>query len=281
MASLYLSDIIKRNNLDPTRIKLIRHSLRDKGFLKCFQKGFMNEYQKVQKENFFQGCDYILTFVSEPGTSAKFMGCYKVGSGIAIKPSMMPLNFPVVEMFNGPHYYFDLQKVDMLSDLEGRLIIDWGKAAISWQQWATNEKAVVAIQTSPRLAFNGFENVIISYGELKEIVTDPTLYENWHTALSSIYAIYLITDQTNGRLYVGSAYGTGGLLGRWESYIRTKHGDNKGIKTVLKISPSRYEDFQFSILQILPKNITAEEVIEIENLFKGKLLSTEHGMNEN
>lgn len=29
---------------------------------------------------------------------------------------------------------------DKLSDLEGRLIIDWGRAAISWQQWATNDK---------------------------------------------------------------------------------------------------------------------------------------------
>lgn len=281
MASLYLSDILRRNGLDPKRVKLIRHSLSDKDFLKCFQKGYINEYQKIQKHNFFQGCDYILTFISEPGTSAKFMGCYKVGSGEAVKPSMMPLNFPIVEMFNGPSYYYDLQKVDILSDLDGRLIIDWGRAAISWQQWATNDKAIVSIQASPRLAFNGFENVVINYDELKDIVTDPTLYENWHTALSSIYAIYLITDQTNGKLYVGSAYGTGGLLSRWKYYVRTQHGDNKGIKAVLEISPDRYENFQFSILQILPKNITAEEVVEIENLYKRKLMSIKYGMNEN
>ncbi len=66
-----------------------------------FFNGFMNEYQKIQNENFFQGCDYILTFISEPGTSAKFMGCYKVGLGEAVKSTMMPLNFPVVEMYNG------------------------------------------------------------------------------------------------------------------------------------------------------------------------------------
>jgi len=209
------------------------------------------------------------------------MGCYKVGPGKAINPGMMPKDFPAPEMFEGPYYYFDLQKAELLSDLENRLIIDWGRAAISWHQWATNDKEVLAIQTSPRYAFNGFENMILSYGELREIVSDPTLYENWHTALSSVYAIYLITDRTNGKLYVGSAYGTGGLLGRWSHYVHKPHGDNKGIKAVLDSSPDQFHYFQFSILQILPKNITTEEVINIENLYKKKLMSITHGMNEN
>lgn len=198
MASLYLSDILKRNGFDLKRVKLIRHSLKDNEFKRCYLNGFMDEYQKFQKENFFNSCDFILSFINEPGTSAKFMGCYEVGTGTRVNQTWMPKEFPVEAMFKSDSYYFDLKKIDTLSDLIGRLIIDWGKAAISWQQWATNEKAVVAIQESPRLSFNGFENVVLSYGELKEIVKDQTLYENWHTALSSIYAIYLIADKTNG-----------------------------------------------------------------------------------
>lgn len=281
MVSLYLSDILKRNGFDPKRVKLIRHSLKDKDFNKCYINGFMDDYQKIQKENFFRGCDYILSFVSEPGNSAKFMGCYEVGMGQLAVPTLMPEEFPLEFMFNSDNYYFDLKKTELLSDLIERLIIDWGKAAISWHQWATNEKAVLAIQENPRLAFNGFENVLLSYGELKEIMKDQTLYENWHTALSSIYAIYLIVDSADGKMYVGSAYGSGGLLERWKCYVDTKHGGNKGIKEVICNYPDRFEHFQFSILQVLPKNITDEEVIKFENLYKKKLLSIKYGMNEN
>ncbi|MCD9024678.1 GIY-YIG nuclease family protein [Cohnella sp. NL03-T5] len=106
-------------------------------------------------------------------------------------------------------------------------------------------------------------------------------YENWHTALSSVYAIYLIADRKDGKLYVGSAFDTGGLLNRWKSFVDTKHGGNKGMKELVCNFPDRYEYFQFSILQIIPKNITAEEVIEVENLYKKKLMSIDFGMNEN
>lgn len=244
-------------------------------------QGYMDEYQKIQKENFFKGCRYLLSFVNEPGTSAKFMGCYEVGSGVPVQPSMMPAQYPTASMFASGHVYYDLVKTDLLGDLVGRLSIEWGKAAISWQQWATNEKAVLAIQESPRLAFNGFENVLVGYGELSEILSDPTLYEIWHTALSSVNAIYLIADRTNGKLHVGSAYGSGGLLGRWKSYVETKHGGNKGIIDLLKGSEDRFQHFQFSILQILPKTITADEVVEVENLYKRKLLSIPYGLNQN
>ncbi|WP_232187894.1 GIY-YIG nuclease family protein [Cohnella silvisoli] len=99
--------------------------------------------------------------------------------------------------------------------------------------------------------------------------------------MSSVYAIYLIADRKDGKLYVGSAFDTGGLLNRWKSFVDTKHGGNKGMKELVCNFPDRYEYFQFSILQIIPKNITAEEVIEVENLYKKKLMSIDFGMNEN
>ena len=60
MASIYLIDILKRSGLNPERVKLIRHSLNDREFAKCYKNGFMEEYQKIQKPNFFNNCDYIL-----------------------------------------------------------------------------------------------------------------------------------------------------------------------------------------------------------------------------
>ena len=110
---------------------------------------------------------------------------------------------------------------------------------------------------------------------------NPSIYEAWHTALSAVYAIYLIVDRENGRQYVGSAYGENGLLGRWTSYVKTQHGNNKRMKDLICAYPERYRYFQFSILQILPKTLTPEEVIETESRFKRKLLSIQYGMNDN
>lgn len=286
--SLYLSDILRRFNLDLKRVKLIRHSLNDKNFRTCYNAGYIQEYMQVQKKRFAQGYDYIISFISGPGTSAKLEGFYKVvknEQGEAdekhVSKDMMPPDFPWPAMYEEDSSCFKFERTDMLSDLVDRLIIDWGKSALSWHQKATNEKPVLAIQSNPRFVFSGYENVVLKYSELRDIVNNFTLYENWHTALSSIYAIYLIVDTVTGKPYVGSAYGSGGLLERWKCYVDSKHGHNKDIIDLMCQDPDRYHHFQFSILQILPKNITADEVISIEGLYKKKLLSIKFGMNEN
>jgi len=210
------------------------------------------------------------------------MGCYKVGSGQEAVLQQIPNDTPMKDMYEDEEsYYFDLQKMEVLSDLEGRLIINWGKSTVSWHQWATNEKEVLAIQENPKYAFTGFENIVLSFSHLREIVTDPTLYENWHTALSSIYAIYLITEQASGKQYVGSAYGTGGLLGRWKNYVETHHGGNKRMVELLQQQKEQYVEFQFSVLQIIPKSFTSEDVIALESLYKRKLKSIVFGLNDN
>lgn len=51
----------------------------------------------------------------------------------------------------------------------------------AWAQKGTNEKPIVAIRD--KKIFSGYENAILTYEELREIVQDPTAYESWHTAL--------------------------------------------------------------------------------------------------
>lgn len=100
-----------------------------------------------------------------------------------------------------------------------------GKGTRSWKQRAINEK---------------------------EILKDNLTYADWHTALSSVRAIYLIVDRTDGKQYVGSAYGEDGLLQRWSMYINTKHGYNKKMKELICNYPERYHNFQFCrFVQIL------------------------------
>ena len=281
MAILYFSDVLRKVGLDPAKVKLIRHALTDKGFKSCYDKNMVLEYTRQQKSGFSKNYDYWCVFISGKGTLAELFACYRVGNSVPDTPDAMPKDFPHPEWFQGENAYFDLEHIDLLKDYEGRLTIDWGNSARMWHQKGTTEKPIVAIQADEKKVFSGFENLILTYDELKEIVENPTIYEAWHTALSSVNAIYLIVDQETGKQYVGSAYGKDGLLGRWSCYVNSLHGNNKLMKELICAYPERYHHFQFSILQILPKTVTDDEVIQTESLYKKKLLTVPFGMNDN
>lgn len=50
---------------------------------------------------------------------------------------------------------------------------------------------------------------------------------------------------------------------------------------LISAKPEQYKHFQFSILQLLEKTVTADEVIQTESLWKKKLQTIAFGMNEN
>lgn len=282
MALLYFSDILRKAGIEPEKVKLIRHALTDSGFRACYEKNMVLQYTRQQKSGFSKGYGYWCVFISDKGTLAKLFALYQVGGAVPDTPAVMPAGFPFPDWFRGENAYFDLTPVDALREYEGRLIIDWGNSTRMWHQKGTTEKPVVAIQADRKKVFSGFESLILTYDELKEIVENPTVYDAWHVALSSVNAIYLIVDRETGKQYVGSAYGKGGLLGRWCCYVDSLHGNNKLMKALICAYPQRYQHFQFSILQILPKTVTDDEVIRIETMYKRKLLTyAPFGMNDN
>lgn len=282
MAILTFSDVLNKVGLNPQKVKLIRHALTDKVFRECYVEKKVKEYTSHQKIDFSKGYEYWAVFISDSGTLAKFYGIYRVGDWVPDTPDVIPEGVPECEVknFQGKAAYFSLDPLDILKEYENKLTIEWGKSARMWHQKGTTEKPIVSLQD--KKVFSGFENLILSYDELKEIVENPSIYESWHIALRSVYAIYLIVDKENGKQYVGSAYGEDGLLERWKCYVTTRHGNDKLIKETICNYPERYHYFQFSILQILPKTITPREVIDMETLYKKKLLSyAPFGMNGN
>lgn len=281
MAGLCFSDVLFKCGLDPARVKLIRHAMSDRGFRTCYDKGMVREYTQQQKAGFSRGYDYWCVFLGDTGTLAKLFACYRVGGAVPDTRSVMPPGFPFPEWFRGENAQYDLIPVDNLAEYEGRLIIDWGRGTRAWHQKGTTEKPIVSIQADRKKVFSGFEDLILTYDQLKEIVENPTVYDAWHTALSSVNAIYLIVDRETGKQYVGSAYGRGGLFGRWSCYVDSLHGNNKLMKDLICAHPDRYRHFQFSILQILSKTASEEEVIQTESLYKKKLLSKSFGLNDN
>jgi hypothetical protein len=72
---------------------------------------------------------------------------------------------------------------------------------------------------------------------------------------------------------VGSAYGGGGFWSRWEDYYRTGHGGNEKMKLADE------SDYQVSILEIASLSLSIEEIINMEERWKDKLLTRRFGLN--
>lgn len=49
MAILVFADVLKKAGLDPAKVKLIRHSLADEGFRRCYDKIWCGSIQRTKK----------------------------------------------------------------------------------------------------------------------------------------------------------------------------------------------------------------------------------------
>ncbi len=103
--------------------------------------------------------------------------------------------------------------------------------------------------------------------------------EGWVSALKNQKGVYLITDTSNGKMYVGSAYGENMILGRWKSYIRNGHGENKELK---RLSFEHIKkNFRYSILDIFKSTTEDTTIIEREGWWKETLQTRKFGYNAN
>ena len=99
---------------------------------------------------------------------------------------------------------------------------------------------------------------------------------SWESKLAQWRAIYYIFDASDGKGYVGSAYGVDNLFRRWRNYADSGHGGNKLLK---KRDP---RNFQFSIIQQLSPDEEADDVIRLERTWKKRLHTlSPDGLNEN
>ena len=102
---------------------------------------------------------------------------------------------------------------------------------------------------------------------------------DWMNALSKQKGIYLITDTSNGKLYVGSASGENeGLWQRWEQYVKNGHGGNQKLKSLDFDHIKRH--FTYTILENYNFNVSREVIIEREQWWKTVLDSVKHGYNK-
>jgi hypothetical protein len=185
----------------------------------------------------------------------------------------------------GGHFEYDTELLDFGKDLIGRLIIRFCRPGrqsyLKLEKWV-GKLEVVEILRKPYTVkeFLGYDNVIIDFDLLKTIIDKEE--PSWKTALSSVKGVYIITDKSNGKIYVGSAYGEASFWSRWSLYAKNGHGGNKELKKLISEKSLEYaSNFQFSILEVRP-NITEDRVITArEAHWKSILKSREFGYNEN
>lgn len=275
------------DNANESRIKLVRHSsdVQPDSFIYNKYKGsvyklyrtdyaLFKEWQSEQSDSKMKNVDYLVVFLAEEGCECRFIGVYRnYGPKRATGNGLLEYTIEEVEGFEG---------------LKDKVVIDWGKGRNCMQKWQStkNVRRIDQVNTGNDIPyFIRYEDVILSFSQLQKVVED----KEWKSKLESLNCVYMILDKETGKQYVGVTYKdmkTGiknGILGRWTEYAQTGHGNNKLLVALLEDKGISYaeQNFQWTILETLPLNVTPKVAIDRESLYKKKFGTREHGYNEN
>lgn len=149
----------------------------------------------------------------------------------------------------------------------------------------TLEPEVYEIAPNTKLGhFPGYQNVTLSHPQMQQIIlrNEPS----WKQALMNVKGVYVITDLSNGKLYIGSASGnTDGIWQRWSDYANIENltGGNKLLNEIKLDKGKDYivNNFQYSILEIFDTKTKADTIINRENYWKNVFCTRKYGMNYN
>ncbi len=129
--------------------------------------------------------------------------------------------------------------------------------------------------------FPGYESIDLPFTELSTLVQNDR--PDWKSALENVKGVYLITDTSTGKRYVGKASGGQGIWARWGEYTRSGHGGNKELQELVgdKLDYAR-ENFKFTLLEYRPAP-TPDEIIDKREIYWKEVLLTrgEYGLNQN
>lgn len=274
-------NLLRAYQIDPSAVRLVRHANTEIKVLETFLNDLprFTEYTAWQKPGKFGDAEYLAMFVTARGTTSLFLGLWRI-NGVTKNKNLEPSHLAALQSYELPELWYesadryDLELSTTMFDLIQRLVIDWGGATQSWVQ--KKDKDIVEIKAKNSIGdFVSYDSILLTYHELQTLVSDTDANASWVNALSHVNGVYLIKHKLDGRLYIGSAYGKGGILGRWTAYAKTGHAGNK----LLKDLDANY--FEFSVLEISPSTMSADDVIARENRWKTCLGTREFGLNDN
>lgn len=225
--------------------------------LYIYRKELFVQYQSEQLASNIKNIKYIVSFIGEEGTTARFVGVYKI-TGSHVSPCA------------DDEVVLDLQPIKAFEQHEARIVIDWVSPASSWHQYYNHEKPIKKIEegmpdVNALPSFKSYSEVILNHAQLQLAINNP----NWVYMLKEVNCIYAILDASNGKLYVGSTYNPDGIWSRWSQYAATGHGGNQDL--INKGTSYCKNNLKWCILETLPLNISAHDAVERESLWKEKL----------
>lgn len=270
---LTFNQLLKDAAIPPEQTRLARHKGNGTNGRTAFdlwkaKNGMFDRYQSIQSTERFDVGQWVASFVVGKIGETIFVGLYKV---LAVGPmDHSDAKDPLSDHSVAECHLYTLERQEALSELEGRLIVDWGPGALSWVQRADRQdKQIVELRRTeidpPYLGHDLFKYQVRRLEEVPD---------NWRTTLTSVRGVYLLVCMDGGKQYVGSATGADGFWGRWSAYI-DGDGGNEGMRLLVGV------DYQVSILEVAASTAKPEDIVKLEQKWKEKLLSKQYGLNRN
>lgn len=265
---LKLCDIIKLCGVNLGRFKIHLATSNSHPPLQAYHEGKFQAWQEDQNQKNFQ-CETILSLIALGHDQWLFVGVWKV---LGVEPA-------------GNRFKYNTQEIQGLESLSGKAIIYFKRLFRASYLIGANygDKLLISEVLRERHSipdFPGFSRVRLEFSQLTYIVSREI--PSWKSALCSIAGVYAISDRASGRIYVGSAYNTEGIWGRWRLYSQAPHGFNKELINLLTKEGDVYsKNFRFSILEICDILSSKDEVIRRESHWKESLLTRKYGYNSN
>ena len=241
----------------------------------------MTRHRRVHANNNLGNAEYVMAFAQY----------YPYGPRYFIFGGLFRVAKAVPEIIDGPGYQLTL--LDQYSEYIKRLVVKLGQP-IGRDLYLRQYEGLQAGPLNPEVhelaadtklgSFPGYQNVRLRHHEMQRIIAGDE--PSWRNALSSVKGVYVITDLSNGRLYVGSASGAAdGLWQRWAGYAHLQNLTNNN-KEFVQLRDALGEqhiidNFQYSILEIFDPKAKTETVLLREAFWKNALDSRKHGMNWN
>ena len=281
MDELYLNDLLRFSREEMERVK-VRFNLQPKGgqdpmelYLENREKVNTEWLLAKKKKGFFQEGEIAIALVRLDDQGRWLLTTIKrITKALDVVSETGAIAYEASELEQYAPYF-------------GRTVLRYHKTgqAPLWRYKKIHEKLVVdeilpAVYTGE--GFPGYDQVRLSWQKLKRIAEQRPA--DWINALENQKAVYLITDTSNGKLYVGSATSRNRMLMvRWESYVKTLHGGNKKLRRIVE---EKGEDhiknyFHYSILENYNAKVSDDFVLKREAWWKEVLQSRTYGYNDN
>jgi hypothetical protein len=289
-----LTGLLTAKGFDPREVLVLRHRPTEPRLNEVMpwfaaeKPDVFNAYQQTQGEKLEQvmtRAKYVASFLGREPGKALFIGLYQIGASRSLTFEEYWKVPAYVEMKEfGMHgfrlesgresvLWFDLALTNFYTDWKGKLIVSWPPPERSWWRRAhKNEFPVLAVLDESALVTSipDWHDITLTW---EQLLVMPA---RWRAALSQWRGIYFIFDTFVGKGYVGSAYSTMNILGRWLGYAKSGHGGNRLLKD------RDPKNFRFSILQRVSPDMDADEVIRLEASWKERLHTrAPFGLNDN